>query len=375
MDSPLLRPALAAAFLASPFLAATLPAQDLIGVSWGGAVVRVDSQTAAVTPLGTGTFGQNALARDGRGRLWCTQRSASTPYVYDLTTIDPATGAATVQYPGIDLRGMTGAGGSLLYGITLSSGSRLVSVDVATGVITTIGATSFSSIQGLALHQGVLYGWDLSRGLVVIDPATGAGTDPFPAVGGPTGLQFLCSHPDGRLLAGGGSSTNSLYNVDLSTGTTTLIGVTAGANDLRGLEAVNGATTSFGQACNGVFGPATLSVTGSLQPGGQLVATSVNHATGAPGILAIGVSDALWLGLPLPFVLDPVLGTSGCSLLTSMDVQISGAASAGTPADLVFNLPIPNGIPSVTVYLQHACFEPVPGNMSWSNGVAVSVSP
>jgi hypothetical protein len=374
MDSPFLRPALAAAFLASPFLAATLPAQDLIGVSWSGAVVRVDSQTAAVTPLGSGTFGQNALARDGRGRLWCTQRSVSTPYVYDLTTIDPATGAATVQYAGIDLRGLTGAGGSVLYGITLSSGSRLVSIDVATGVVTAIGATSFSSIQGLALHQGVLYGWDLSRGLVVIDPATGAGTDPFPAVGGPSALQFLCSHPDGRLLVGGGSG-NSLYTLDPTTGAATLIGALAGGSDLRGLEAVDGAATSYGQACNGVFGPATLSVTGSLQPGGQLVATSINHATGAPGILAIGVSDALWLGLPLPFVLDPVLGTSGCSLLTSMDVQISGAASAGTPADLVFTLPIPNGIPRVTVYLQHACFEPVPGNMSWSNGVAVTVSP
>lgn len=365
-----------AAFRASLIAAAlsgALSAQDLIGVGWAGQVVRIDSQTAAVTVLGTGTFGQNALARDGRGRLWCTQRTVGTPYVYDLTTIDPNTGAATVQYPGIDLRGLTGGGGSLLYGITLSSGSRLVSIDVSSGAITTIGPTGFSSIQGLALHGGVLYGWDLSRGLVTIDPATGAGADPFPAVAGPSALQFLCSHPDGRLLVGGGSS-NSLFSVDTTTGLTTLIGATSGASDLRGVEAITGGSTSYGQACNGTFGPATLTVTGNLRAGGQLITTSVNHATGAPGVLAIGISDALWLGLPLPFSLDPVLGPSGCFLLQSLDVQFAGAAGAGVPADLQFAFPIPNGVGNFTVYLQHACFEPVPGNMSWSNGAAVYVS-
>ncbi|MBL8898829.1 MAG: hypothetical protein JNM84_14415 [Planctomycetes bacterium] len=358
----------------SAALCGALSAQDLIGVGWAGQVVRIDSQTAAVTVVGSGTFGQNALARDGRGRLWCTQRTVNTPYVYDLTTIDPNTGAATVQYAGIDLRGLTGGGGSLLYGITLSSGSRLVSIDVSTGTITTIGPTTFSSIQGLAMHGGVLYGWDLSRGLVTIDPATGAGTDPFPTVGGPTGLQYLCSHPDGRLLAGGGSTTNSLYSVDLTNGVATLIGVTSGASDLRGLEAVTGSSTSYGQACNGTFGLATLTVTGTLRAGGQLISTSVNHAAGAPGILAVGLSASNWLGLPLPFSLDPLLGTNGCSLLQSLDVQFSGAAGVGIPADLQFAFPIPNGVGNFTVYLQHACFEPVPGNMSWSNGAVVFVS-
>ncbi|MBM4062656.1 MAG: hypothetical protein FJ265_16395, partial [Planctomycetes bacterium] len=94
----------------------SLPAQDLIGVGWSGQTVLVDSLTAAVTSLGTGMTGQNALGRTGNGTYWCTTRTTATPYVYGFTVIDPQTGAATLVHPnGTDLRGLSDDGAGNLF--------------------------------------------------------------------------------------------------------------------------------------------------------------------------------------------------------------------------------------------------------------------
>jgi hypothetical protein len=356
------------------FAGAFLPAQDLIGVGWSGQVVLVDSLTAAVTPLGTGLPGQNALGRDASGNYWCTTRTTATPYVYGLTVLDPSTGAATVIHSNfVDLRGLCAASGSDLFGILQASSDMLVRIDTATGTSTTLGSTGFAGLQGLAEHQGVLYGWDINQGLVIIDPNTGAGVDPFPGLGGPSGLQFLCSHPDGRLLAGGGSTTNSLYTVDLTTGLTTLIGVMSGAADLRGLEALGGYATSFGSGCNGAGGPVTLTVTGNLRANGNLTAVSTNHASNALGAMVLGLSTTSHQGLPLPTSLDPILGTSGCTLYTSIDASLVGITSANAPATLTFAFGLTSAAAGAIFHLQHACFEPVAGGLSWSNGVTLHI--
>lgn len=360
----------AAALIAGAFL----PAQDLIGVGWSGQVVLVDSLTAAVTPLGTGMPGQNALGRDANGNYWCTTRTTGTPYVYGLTVLDPSTGAATVIHNNfVDLRGLCAAGGSDLFAIQQASSDMLVRIDTGTGTSTTIGSTGFAGLQGLAEHQGVLYGWDINLGLVIIDPNTGAGVDPFPGLGGPSGLQYLCSHPDGRLLVGGGSTTNSLYTVDVTTGSTTLIGVTTGASDLRGLEPLGGFATSFGTGCNGAGGPVTLTVTGNLRANGNAVAVSNNHGSNALGAMVIGISTLSHQGLPLPASLDPILGTSGCTLYTSIDATVIGFSSASAPATLTFAFGLSPAAAGAIFHMQHACFEPVTGGLSWSNGVTLHI--
>ena len=356
------------------FASAHLPAQDLIGVGWAGQVVLVDSMTAAVTPLGTGLPGQNALGHDASGNLWCTTRTSTTPYVYGFTLIDRNTGSATVVHSNtIDMRGFCEAGGTDLFGINDGAPDRLVRVDTITGTWTTIGSTGYSSIQGLAMHQGTLYAWDLNSGVVVIDPNTGAATDPFPGVTGPTGLQFLCSHPDGRLLAGGGSSTNSLFSIDLTTGAANLIGVMTGATDLRGLESLGGFASPFGVGCSGASGPVTLTVTGNLNAGGNVIAASNNHASNALGAMVFGISTTSHQGLPLPLSLDPLLGTSGCTLYTSIDASVIGFSNSATPATLSFAFNLSPASGGAVFHIQHACFEPVQGGLSWSNAVSVHV--
>ncbi len=359
---------------ATLFACSLLPAQDLIGVGWAGQVVLIDSYTAAVTPLGTGMPGQNGLARDASGNYWCTTRTNTTPYVYGYTMLDPNTGAATLVHAnGTDLRGLSDDGAGNLFGIAQASADQLVRIDVATGASTTIGSTGFGGLQGLALHQGVLYGWDISNGLLIIDQNTGVATDPFPGLGGPSGLQYLCSHPDGRLLAGGGSTTNSLYTVDVTTGFTTLIGVTSGASDLRGLEPLGGRATSFGTGCAGAFGPVVLTVTGNLRANGNIVYSSTNHAPNALGAIVFGLSTSMNGGLPLPLLLDPIFGTSGCTLYTSIDASVIGITSAAGPATLTFSYGLPAAAAGAIFHVQHGCFEPVQGGLSWSNAATVQI--
>lgn len=365
-------------------VAATASAQDLLGVSWAGAVVRIDSNTGAATAVGTAQFGQNSLARDGNGVFWSTHRTGTsvTTWVNHYTTIDPSTGAGTVVHSNVlDIRGLASAGGTMMWGIhntvagSVSSIDDLVLIDMSTGLHTTVGPTGLTAVQGLALHGGVLYAWDLSQGLVILDTTTGAATDPFPGVGGPTGVQTLCSHPDGRLLLAGGSA-NSLYVVDTTTGGTTVVGPMTGASDIRGIEPIGGFWTPLGTPCRATFGPATLTVGGNLNPGGSFSTTSINHAPAALGVLIFGLSATSHLGLPLPQSVDPFVGTIGCNLYVSIDALLIGFTGPVGPAALSFSFTLTPAAAGAVVHVQHAVFEPTPpGGMSWSNGATITIGP
>jgi hypothetical protein len=355
--------------------AGSLAAQDLLGVTWTGAVVRVDSYTGAVTALGPGLQGQNSLARAANGTFWSTRRISSTQYSF--TNVDPSTGTATPVFSGVDVRGLATGPGNTLYGIKDAPGADLlVTIDTAaSGFVIQVGSTGFDSIQGLASHQGMLYAWDTTAGLLVVDPLSGAAVDPFPAVGGPVFQQSLCSHPDGRLLLGGGDSigTDSLFAVDVTNGGTTLIGTMNGAVDVRGLEPLAGSTVAFGQGCLGVYGPVALSLTGSSQVGGTLTATSTNHAPNAIGVMMFGASTTVYQGLSLPLLLDPLLGTSNCRLYASIDGSVVSITGPATPAVLQFSFVVPVGTSGARLHLQHTCLEAVPGFLSWSNAITVQV--
>lgn len=345
-------------------LPATAIAQDMIATAWSGSVYAIDSFAGTATLIGTGAPGQNAMAVDGSGVIWSTTRTTSTPYVYDITVIDPQTAVATVVYPGADIRGMAWAGGSILFA-ELDTPDRLALIDTSTGTITPIGNMGFSGVQAIALHQGVLYGWDINQGLLTIDVNTGAATDINPAyTTGGAGIQFLASRSDGKLIGG----NNNLYEIDVATAMTTQIGA-LGSLDLRGGGQYFGAAVPFGQGCAGTGGIVTLSVTGTLAPGGVITTTSDNHMPGA-GALVLGFSKTMQGGLPLPLSLDPLLGTSGCSLLVSLGYIGVGVVPS---SNFVMALAVPPTVRNFSFHVQHAVLEAVPGGMSLSNGVSVHV--
>ena len=354
---------------AFPFL--RLPAQDLLGVTWEGAVLLVDSYTGAATPIAGGQIGCNSLARAGNGTFWSTRRISST--LYDFLQIDPVTGAAVPISTVPDLRGLSTGPGNTLYAIRRQGTTTALAqlhLNPPSVFTQTLGNTGFDGIQGLAMHEGILYAWDATAGLLMVNPVTGAAMDPFPAIGGPAFLQTLCSHPDGRLLVGGGDSSGQdvLYSVSVTTGLTTQIGVMADATmlfgDIRGLEPLLGSPPGFVQGCNGANGLVVHSVTGSPLVGGTLVTTSTNHEPNSIGLLAFG-------GLIPPLLLDPLYGTNGCALHVDLAGILLVLTEPTVPARLQFSFGVTAAMSGTQLNLQHICLEPVPGGLSTSNVVVV----
>jgi hypothetical protein len=340
--------------------------QDLIGVVWAGEVCRIDSHTMTATPIGTGLLGQNALAIDGAGRIW------STAFLgfHSLTNINPVTGVATTVGAAPDFRGLAGDGSATLWGIVafdIGQMNQLARFNTTTGGMTTIATLPFAYVQALTFHRGVLYGWDLGQGLIALDPVTGQASTVFPGLGsGGVDGQWLCSHPDGRLLVG----RDRTFEIDLATGATTLVGNLG--LDLRGVG-VLGDMTAVGLPCGDAVGPATLSVSGLLRIGPPVTAISINHATGTIGAMIFGLSTTTFAGQPLPLLLDPILGTSGCSLYTSIDASLLGTTPTFAPANLAFPFVLPPGSAGMQFTIQHAAFAPVPGFTSWSNAVTIRI--
>jgi hypothetical protein len=127
----------------------------------------------------------------------------------------------------------------------------------------------------------------------------------------------------------------------------------------------------YGSGCVGAGGPVALTVQGPPTPGGTLQLASGNHAPGALGVVIFGLSNTAHAGQPLPLLLDPLLGTAGCSLLASIDATAIAFASASAPATMTWQVTLPLAVTGHRFYTQHACFEPVPGGLSFSNGVVL----
>lgn len=343
-------------------LAPTAAAQDLIGVEWAGAIVTIDSFTGVTTQIGTGFFGQNDVAVVD-GRIWSQRRSGAPPQLFELTTIDPVTGTATVVHPSsVDLRAMATDGSHLIWGIQdINQLDDLVTVDTITGATTTVGSTGFQGIQALAWHKGVLYAIDSLAGLLTVDPVTGLATAINPAQ--PVfydASQFLLSRTDGKLVCG----HTSLFEINPLTGQTTLIGPLT-TNGVRGAARYFAHDVSLGLGCTGGNGTIQHSVSGPLTPGSTLVSASTNHATFSVGAALIGITP-----LPAPINLHHYFGTIGCSLFVTPELS-APLTLTGTTLSVSIPLGLDNG--GLIFDLQHISVEPGPGGIGSSNGTRVFV--
>jgi hypothetical protein len=158
---------------------------------------------------------------------------------------------------------------------------------------------------------------------------------------------------------------------------------------LRWLDPASGAVVDLttagtqpgGMGDVGAVNPATGDVVlgdgnGSLyrfQRASTVITRSTNHAPNAPAVVILGLTNIAQGSTPLPFLLDPMLGTSGCRLYTSMDATVAALTAGGPAANMSFPLSITTAFAGHRFFVQHACFEPVAGGMSWSNGLAVRI--
>ena len=97
-------------------------------------------------------------------------------------------------------------------------------------------------VQDMAFSQaGVLYGWDVSKGLVTINTATGAATVVNPLSGGTSNIQSIVFAPDGTLYGAG----NGLYKINPTTGAYAMVG-SGGYSDVRGIVVIPDPGTLIG---------------------------------------------------------------------------------------------------------------------------------
>ena len=203
------------------------------------------------------------------------------------------------------------------------------------------------------------------------------------------------------LAANGGAGAGSLYLMNISQGATSFTAVPGLqdvdlALDQSAADATNpllwdalwlhfeGATYSldnvqvgwagvavpYGAACAGAAGPAELRALGPFTIGTTIDFVSDNHAANSLGVAVFGFSDAAWNGLALPLSVDPVLGTSGCTLYTDPAVSLPSVTTATAPATLTTSFALSTGaLTGFSCFLQHICLEPVAGDLSFSNGL------
>ncbi len=235
-----------------------------------------------------------------------------------------------------------------------------------TGAVTVIGPTGFSGIQALDVTTAGLRAWDIGAGLLLISSQTGLATDPFPGVSGPSGLQFLATDPvTGQEYVG----HSTLHTVSTLTGVTAPVLTFSGSPDLRGVEFTKSRSQLIGQPCPAANGLPFCSAIVPFGPGLPFSSLSPNHAGSAVGLQIVGFSETVYASVPLPIDLDPVFGTTGCFLHVSADFTMLSVTTP--PGNMVVTLNLPSTIAFLQFYIQHAVLEPVPGGISFSNGLRV----
>src|SRR5690606_18729816 len=120
----------------------------------------------------------------------------------------------------------------------------------------------------------------------------------------------------------------------------------------------SGMTQSFGSGCAGI----ELSANGPLKAGSLLTTHSTGYpptgaVVGMAGALIIGTSNQTHNNVPLPLNLDPLLGTTGCSLYVSVDATALNFTTGGAAPSLFFPVVLPPAVAHQTFYLQHAGFD------------------
>lgn len=170
----------------------------------------------------------------------------------DLVTIDPTTGAiiSSVAITGTRSGQITSlafnALTNTLYGNTTpgfgsTSGDALYSIDLATGVASFIGSIGFGNVFALATDtSGALFGVSADADeFIRINSSTGAGT--LISSIGAGGWFDMAARPEDNVMFLSDAFGSSLYTIDTTTGSKSLVGPYGTFSNIAGLAFIPGA--------------------------------------------------------------------------------------------------------------------------------------
>jgi hypothetical protein len=232
-------------------------------------------------------------------------------------------------------------------------------VTVASGLGGAVSAVAFDPANG-----DVLASVRITNRLVRLGP-NGLVTDLVPP-GTVTAPSALDVDLGGALIVGG--TGGAIWRVPIGGPATLLATNTSPSTDVTSVSVVkfHDYAGVMYTACAAANGPSSLSSLGPWQPGATFRTRSVNHAPNAIGVVNYGLSDLIYLGQPLPLLVDPLLGTSNCWLNVAPDVTfVAIADGAGV---MTHALTATAAFAGYRVYSQHVVLENVPGGFSFSNG-------
>jgi hypothetical protein len=303
---------------------------------------------------------------------WIVVADAGTNQV---RLLDPATGFVVDLSSGAQPWGASlgaGAWDPMTGDVVLGGDGALYRLANGTATATLIVGGLGGAVSGVAFDPttGEIIATVLTVNRLIRVNGAGTVSDVAPpfSIPGPNGLDV--DH-NGDYVAGGG--TGQVYRVPHAGGAPVFLANNPGPLNGIAVAGAGGYGIPFGQTCNGAAGPVSLTATGPFLVGSTVTTTSTNHATTTAGVLILGISNTSYLGIPLPLLLDPLLGTAGCYANVSLDVTALALTSATSPATLSFAFGLPPSFSGYRFYAQHACFEPVAGGLSWSNGLAFRV--
>lgn len=363
-----------AAFCGIVALAPAGGAQDMVAVSWFSQVYALDSSTGSTSPVGSATVpgNPNAMTRGPQGQVFITYRTGPGTFDTQFATVDPETGNVTPTGPvlNVDTRGLAYRSDGRFYGVADSaygSFDGLYRYDPATQSHSMIASTGLAGIQALeSAPDGTLFAWDIGangKGLITIDPISGAVTDVNPSIGGGGNFQFLAFHPTGLLLAGG----DTLSLVDPANGAE--IAIPGSLPDLRGAVFTDPpCAVVYGGACPGTGGFAPALAAASCPDAGTGGTLALELTGGPGGALAMVVLGFQQAALPLG---------GGCTLYVQPIVVSLLVPSGGTGPGNGFVLLAASVAPAttgVTFTAQGLFADPAPVvGFTASNGLSLTI--
>jgi len=208
----------------------------MFGIGFDRTLYLIDEADGSGSAIGSvaGSAAVNAAATDSRGVSYIA--TIANDQLVEIQSDGSSTLGAMLDRS-VGARGLAFSPGDVLFAIeggVAFDPDTLVTIDVDTGAVTTVGSFGIDQVQALAFStSGTLYAWDGNAGLLTVDPATGLATDVNPNVGGTFAIQAIEFGSNGILYGG----QDELFEISVADGSTTLIGSGSYTN-VRGLALV-----------------------------------------------------------------------------------------------------------------------------------------